>query len=105
MADKVIALVCSAAMSSSLVAAKMQKAANAAGKNYEIYSKAVADVDNLLAAPRKPDIILVSPQIKFRQAEIAKKGAAAGVPVAAIAPQDYAMYPDKIIATAEKEMK
>jgi len=103
-ADKVIALVCSAAMSSSLVAQKMQKAADAAGKNYEIFSRSVSDVDNLLSAPRKPDIILVSPQVKYRLPEIAKKCDAAGVPTDAIAPQNYAMYPDRIVAEAEKKM-
>jgi len=103
-ADKVIALVCSAAMSSSLVAQKMQKAADAAGKKYEIYSKSVADVDKILSTEPKPNIILVSPQVKYMLSDIAKKGAAAGVPVDVIAPQNYAVYPDRIIAEAEKKM-
>jgi len=104
MADKVIALVCSAAMSSSLVAQKMQKAADAAGKKYQVYSKSIADVDSILASTPKPNILLVSPQVKYLLNDIAKKGAAAGVPVDVIAPQNYAMYPDRIIAEAEKKM-
>jgi len=103
-ADKVIALVCSAAMSSSLVAQKMQKAADAAGKNYQVYSRSIDDVDNLLRADQKPNIILVSPQVRFRLAEVSAKGATAGVPVDIIAPQNYAMYPDRILAEAEKKM-
>jgi PTS system cellobiose-specific IIB component len=104
MADKVIALVCSAAMSSSLVAAKMQKSADASGKNYEVYSRSVADVDKILAGAVKPNILLVSPQVRYMAPDITKKAAAAGVPVDVIQPQHYAMYPDKIITEAEKKM-
>ena len=39
MADKVIALACAAGMSTSLLVSKMQKAAEASGKNYEINSR------------------------------------------------------------------
>ena len=49
MADKVIALACAAGMSTSLLVSKMQKAAADNGKDYEIFAKSTADIDNMLA--------------------------------------------------------
>ena len=46
MADKVIALACAAGMSTSLLVSKMQKAAAENGKDYEIFAKSTADIDN-----------------------------------------------------------
>ena len=48
MADKVIALACAAGMSTSLLVSKMQKAAADNGKDYEIFAKSTADIDNRL---------------------------------------------------------
>ena len=49
MAEKVIALACAAGMSTSLLVTKMQQAAKEAGKDYEIFAKSVAEIDNMLA--------------------------------------------------------
>ena len=48
MAQKVIALACAAGMSTSLLVSKMQKAAAEKGKDYEIFAKSTADIDNML---------------------------------------------------------
>ncbi len=48
MADKTIMLACSAGMSTSLLVSKMQKAAEAAGKDYKIFATSASDIDNQL---------------------------------------------------------
>ena len=58
MADKVIALACAAGMSTSLLVTKMQQAAQEVGKDYEIYAKSVAEIDNMLSGTEKPDVLI-----------------------------------------------
>ena len=101
MADKVIALACAAGMSTSLLVSKMQKAAADNGKDYEIFAKSTADIDNMLAGTGspKPDVLLLGPQVAFMKAEIA------GVPMDVIKMQDYGMMRgDKVLAAAENLM-
>lgn len=108
MADKVIALACSAGMSTSLLVSKMQKAAEENGKDYEIFAKSTADIDNMLAGvgSPKPDVLLLGPQVAFMKAEVVKKGENAGVPVDVIKMQDYGMMRgDKVLAAAEELLK
>ena len=45
MATKTIMLACAAGMSTSLLVANMQKAAESQGKDYEIFATSTADVD------------------------------------------------------------
>ena len=93
MADKVIALACAAGMSTSLLVSKMQKAAADNGKDYEIFAKSTADIDNMLAGTGspKPDVLLLGPQVAFMKGEVAKKAEIAGVPMDVIKMQDYGM--------------
>lgn len=106
MAEKTIRLACSAGMSTSLLVSKMQQAAEAAGKDYDIEAKSTADIDNMLAGSPKPDVLLLGPQVGFMKAEVTKKGEAAGVPVDVINMQDYGMMKgDKVLAFAESLMK
>ncbi|WP_251712271.1 PTS sugar transporter subunit IIB [Lactococcus ileimucosae] len=106
MADKVIALACAAGLSTSLLVSKMQKAAEASGKNYEIFAKSTADIDNMLTANPKPDVLLLGPQVAFMKAEVQKKAEAAGVPMDVINMQDYGMMRgDNVLANAENLMK
>ena len=105
MADKVIALACAAGMSTSLLVSKMQKADN--GKDYEIFAKSTADIDNMLAGTGspKPDVLLLGPQVAFMKGEVAKKAEIAGVPMDVIKMQDYGMMRgDKVLAAAENLM-
>ncbi|MDR0297469.1 MAG: PTS sugar transporter subunit IIB [Streptococcaceae bacterium] len=107
MAEKVIALACNAGMSTSLLVRKMQDAAKAKGRDYLIYAKTAADVDNMLAGfeAERPDVLMIGPQIGYLKKEIQKKTDAAGVPMDVINMQDYGMMKgDKVLAAAEKLM-
>ena len=107
MADKVIALACAAGMSTSLLVSKMQKAAADNGKDYEIFAKSTADIDNMLAGTGspKPDVLHLGPQVAFMKGEVAKKAEIAGVPMDVIKMQDYGMMRgDKVLAAAENLM-
>ena len=107
MAKKTIMLVCSAGMSTSLLVTKMQKAAADNGKDYEIFAKSTADIDNMLAGTGspKPDVLLLGPQVAFMKGEVAKKAEIAGVPMDVIKMQDYGMMRgDKVLAAAENLM-
>lgn len=105
MADKIIALACSAGMSTSLLVSKMQKAAEAEGKDYEIFAKSTAEIDAMLHASPKPDVLLLGPQVAYEKTRVSKIGEEVGVPVDVINMQDYGlMRGEKVLATAEKLM-
>lgn len=85
----------------------MQKAAAENGKDYEIFAKSTADIDNMLAGTGspKPDVLLLGPQVAFMKGEVAKKAEIAGVPMDVIKMQDYGMMRgDKVLAAAENLM-
>ena len=105
MADKIIALACAAGMSTSLLVKKMQDAAKAQGKDYEIFAKSTSEADNMLHADPKPDVLLLGPQVAYQKADMLKKANAAGVPLDVINMQDYGMMKgDKVLVQAEKLM-
>ena len=54
MADKTIMLACAAGMSTSMLVKRMQDAAKAEGKDYEIFAKSTSDIDAELASDHKP---------------------------------------------------
>ncbi|WP_165314498.1 PTS sugar transporter subunit IIB [Weissella sagaensis] len=102
MADKKIMLACAAGMSTSLLVTKMQEAAKAGGKDYEIFAKSTADIDNELSSSDKPDVLLLGPQVSFMKKEVKAKTDAAGIPMDVINKMDYGMMKgDKVLATAE----
>ncbi|SCC12268.1 PTS sugar transporter subunit IIB [Weissella bombi] len=105
MADKKIMLACAAGMSTSLLVTKMQEAAKAAGKDYEIFAKSTADIDNELSSSEKPDVLLLGPQVSFMKNEVKSKTDAAGIPMDVINMMDYGMMKgDKVLAAAEAIM-
>ncbi|NEZ88712.1 PTS sugar transporter subunit IIB [Weissella paramesenteroides] len=105
MADKKIMLACAAGMSTSLLVTKMQEAAKANGKDYEIFAKSTADIDNELEADVKPDVLLLGPQVSYMQKEVKSKADAAGIPMDVINMMDYGMMKgDKVLAAAEALM-
>jgi len=105
MADKVIALACAAGMSTSLLVSKMQEAAKAQGKDYEIFAKSTAEASNMLNENPKPDVLLLGPQVQYLLASVKPLADAAGVPIDVINMQDYGMMKgDKVLAAAEKLM-
>lgn len=87
MAEKTIMLVCSAGMSTSLLVAKMQKAAEADGQDAKIFATAAADADNKIASEH-PDILMLGPQVRFMLDDFKKR---VDIPVEVINMQDYGM--------------
>jgi len=104
MATKTIMLACAAGMSTSMLVSKMQSAASAQGKDYDIFATSTSDVDNALAQ-RHPDVLLLGPQVAYLKNEVKAKTDAAGVPMDIINMMDYGMMEgDNVLATAEKIM-
>lgn len=85
---KKVYLFCSAGMSTSLLAANMQKTANAHGLPVEIKAFPYENLDEIYEQSR-PDCILLGPQVRFMLQEIQKKYQPKGIPVASIEPSDY----------------
>ncbi|MCL2858905.1 MAG: PTS sugar transporter subunit IIB, partial [Streptococcaceae bacterium] len=74
-------------------------------KNYEIFAKPTAEIDNMLSATDKPNVLMLGPQVGYMKAEITKKGESFGVPVDVVNMQDYGMMRgDKVLEAAEKLM-
>lgn len=105
MAEKIIALACAAGMSTSLLVKKMQDAAKANGRDYEIFAKSTADISAMLEANPKPDVLLLGPQVGYMKKQIKVMTDKAGVPMDVINMVDYGMMNGaKVIAAAEKLM-
>ncbi len=90
MAEKIIMLACSAGMSTSMLVAKMQEEAKNRGKDYEIFAKSVADIDHQFET-KKPDVLMLGPQVAYMKADVQKKCDDAGVPMEVINMTDYGM--------------
>ncbi|MDN2453429.1 PTS sugar transporter subunit IIB [Lactobacillus sp. UCMA15818] len=90
MAEKIIMLACSAGMSTSLLVSKMQNAAKKNGKNYEIFAKSTADIDQTFKV-NKPDVLLLGPQVAYMKDIVQKKADEAKVPMDVIKMADYGM--------------
>lgn len=102
MADKTIMLACSAGMSTSLLVSKMQKAAEAASKDYKIFATSASDIDNQLENG-SVDVLMLGPQVGYMKGDVKKKTDAKGIPMDVINMQDYGMMNgEKVLASAEK---
>lgn len=105
MADKTIMLACAAEMSTSMLVKRMQDAAKAEGKDYEIFAKSTSDIDAELASDHKPDVLLLGPQVGYLKNDVKKKTDEAGIPMDVINMMDYGMMKgDKVLAAAEAMM-
>lgn len=85
---KKILLVCAAGMSTSYLVEKMKKAATARNVEVLIEAHATPDFNEIY---KHWDVILLGPQVRFRQAEWAPMAAAAGIPLDVINSMDYGM--------------
>lgn len=104
MATKTIMLACAAGMSTSMLVAKMQNAAKAQNKDYDIFATSTSDIDNALTQ-HHPDVLLLGPQVAYLKNEVKAKTDAAGIPMDVINMMDYGMMKgDNVLATAEKMM-
>lgn len=63
-------LFCSAGMSTSLLASKMQEVANLKGLEYEIQAFPISEVDNFIS---ELDCIVLGPQVRFMADDIRSK--------------------------------
>lgn len=72
MATKTIMLNCAAGMSTSLLVKKMQEAAKAQGKDYEIFACPASEADNKLAN-QEINCVLLGPQVGYMKADFEKK--------------------------------
>lgn len=105
MADKTIMLACAAGMSTSMLVKRMQDAAKAEGRDYEIFAKSTSDIDAELASDHKPDVLLLGPQVGYLKNDVKKKTDEAGIPMDVINMMDYGMMKgDKVLAAAEAMM-
>ena len=105
MADKTIMLACAAGMSTSMLVKRMQDAAKAEGKDYEIFAKSTSDIDAELASDHKPDVLLLGPQVGYLKNDVKKKTDEAGIPMDVINMMNYGMMKgDKVLAAAEAMM-
>ena len=87
---KIIMLVCSAGMSTSLMVAKMQKVAKDKGIEAEIFAVSASEADNYLAK-KKVDVLLLGPQVRFMKGQFEKKLKPLGIPLDVIEMKDYGM--------------
>ena len=95
MAEKKIMLVCAAGMSTSMLVARMQKAAEKDG----IFATAASDADNKLAE-EKPDVLMLGPQVRYLEGQFKKD---LDIPVDVINMQDYGlMNGEKVLKASLK---
>ena len=84
------------------VSCKMQEEAKNRGKDYEIFAKSVADIDHQFET-KKPDVLMLGPQVAYMKADVQKKCDDAGVLMEAINMTDYGMMNGKnVLDEAEK---
>ncbi|AVK61618.1 PTS sugar transporter subunit IIB [Lactobacillus sp. CBA3605] len=102
MPKKTIMLACTGGISTSLLVAKMQTAAEQQGTNYYIFATAAATIDRELTAAQRPDVLLLGPQISFLAPKVKLLAAQLHIPMAIINMRDYGtMNGQKVLALAE----
>ena len=84
-----IILACAAGMSTSILARNIERVALERKMEVVVEAVSTSSLDDDLW--RSADVVLVGPQMRHQLGMISARGAAFGVPVAAIAPQDYAL--------------
>lgn len=100
-----IYLFCSAGMSTSLLASKMQKVADQHNLPIEVEAFPYLEIDKIVEE-RNPDCILLGPQVIYMFKEIKSKFEPKGLPVAVIDTSDYGtMNGEKVLKTAIKLIK
>lgn len=87
---KKIYLFCSAGMSTSLLANKMQECANGYKIPVEVKAFPHSEIDNIVKT-FSPDCILLGPQVRYTLEETKKLYGGDGTPVAVIDTNDYGL--------------
>lgn len=102
---KKVYLFCSAGMSTSMLASKMQKVADEHQLPIEVEAFPDGKIGQIIDE-RHPDVILLGPQVKYRFEEISKKYGDTGIPIQVIDQTDYGMMNgEKVLKSAIKLMK
>ena len=102
---KKIYLFCSAGMSTSLLASKMQKVADEHKLPIEVEAFPYLEIDKIVEE-KNPDCILLGPQVKYMYNEIKAKFETESLPVSVIDMTDYGtMNGEKVLKTAIKLIK
>ena len=102
---KRVYLFCSAGMSTSMLASKMQGVANEHERPIEVEAFPDGKIGQIIEE-RHPDVILLGPQVKYRFNEISEKYGSTGIPIQVIDQTDYGMMNgEKVLKSAIKLMK
>lgn len=102
---KKVYLFCSAGMSTSMLASKMQNVADSHQLPIEVEAFPDGKIGQIIDE-RHPDVILLGPQVKYRYDEIVKKYGDTGIPIQVIDQTDYGMMNgEKVLKSAIKLMK
>lgn len=99
MPDKTIMLACAAGMSTSLLVTKMEEAAKARGLDAKIYAVSVSEVPAQLEKERL-DIILLGPQVRYTEKQVAQQIGDRDVKLAVIEMRDYGMMNGEAVLAA-----
>lgn len=87
---KKIYLFCSAGMSTSILASKMQAAANENSLPIEVKAYPHNELDEIIKKYH-PDCILLGPQVKYLYEKTVNDFSSSGIPIAVIDDYDYGM--------------
>nr|WP_297279615.1 PTS sugar transporter subunit IIB [uncultured Butyricicoccus sp.] len=102
---KKIYLFCSAGMSTSMLASKMQETADAHNLPIKVAAYAHNKLGEILDSDR-PDCILLGPQVKYMYDETVAQYGKEGIPIAVIDAGDYGMMNgEKVLKSAIKLIK
>lgn len=99
MPDKTIMLACAAGMSTSLLVTKMKEAAKARGLDAKIYAVSVSEVPAQLEKETL-DIILLGPQVRYTEKQVAQQIGDRDVKLAVIEMRDYGMMNGEAVLAA-----
>ena len=97
----VIKLFCNAGMSTSLLVFKMQESARE--RNLDVAIKAYP-VTSIITELPTADVVLLGPQVVFREAETVKLASPLGIPVGVIPLKDYGRLNGKGVLDAALEL-
>ena len=102
---KKIYLFCSAGMSTSMLASKMQSVADAPNVPVKGAAHPHNEIGEIIATDR-PDCILLGPQVKYMYDETVAQYGKENIPIAVIDAADYGMMDgEKVLKTAIKLIK
>ena len=102
---KKIYLFCSAGMSTSMLASKMQSVADAHNVPVKVAAHPHNKIGEIIATDR-PDCILLGPQVKYMYDETVAQYGKENIPIAVIDAADYGMMDgEKVLKTAIKLIK